>query len=132
MAIYHLHAKMIQRSKGKNVVAAAAYRHAAKMHADNEGLDFDYTKKTDVAHSEILIPKDPPQWLKSLMPTEQKNVNEASEELWNLVESVEKRKDAQLAREIEFSLPIELSQEQNIQLAREFIYDQFVLFFGSL
>ena len=44
-----------------------------------------------------------------------------------MVEASEKRVDSQLAREIEFSLPIELTQDQNIQLAREFIQDQFVL-----
>src|ERR1700733_10459600 len=44
-----------------------------------------------------------------------------------MVEASEKRVDSQLAREIEFSLPIELNKDQNIQLAREFIQDQFVL-----
>ena len=47
--------------------------------------------------------------------------------LWNLVEACEKRIDAQLAREIEFALPLELNQEQSIQLTRKFIHDQFVL-----
>ena len=28
MAIYHLHAKVIQRSKGQNVIAASAYRQS--------------------------------------------------------------------------------------------------------
>ena len=37
MAIYHLHAQMIQRSKGKNTVAAAAYRRAAKLYDEKEG-----------------------------------------------------------------------------------------------
>ena len=36
------------------------------------------------------------------------------------------RKDAQLAREIEFALPRELSKKDNIKLAREFVKAEFV------
>src|SRR3546814_19270513 len=46
--------------------------------------------------------------------------------LWNEVEAGEKRKDAQLAREVEFSIPRELKQQQGVQLAREFVEKQFV------
>src|SRR3546814_4119302 len=46
--------------------------------------------------------------------------------LWNEVEAGEKRKDAQLAREVEFSIPRELNQQQGIQLARDFVEKQFV------
>ena len=40
--------------------------------------------------------------------------------------SNEKRKDAQLAREFNFALPRELTLEQNIELAREFVKETFV------
>src|SRR3546814_9131905 len=46
--------------------------------------------------------------------------------LWNEVEGAEKRKDAQLAHEVEFSIPRELNHQQGIQLAREFVEKQFV------
>jgi ATP-dependent exoDNAse (exonuclease V) alpha subunit len=46
--------------------------------------------------------------------------------LWNEVEAGEKRKDAQLAREVEFSIPRELNQAQGVALAREFVEKQFV------
>src|SRR5690348_16732793 len=127
MAIYHLTAKLIQRSKGKNVVASAAYRRATRMYAEREDLTFDFTKKKDVIHTEMLITEHSPAWLTSLTSTNETNAHSGSEKLWNLIEYIEKRKDAQLAREIEFALPIELSKEQNIELAREFIKDQFVL-----
>jgi hypothetical protein len=39
------------------------------------------------------------------------------ESLWNAVEAAEKRKDAQLTREIEFALPRELDQSQGIEPA---------------
>jgi Ti-type conjugative transfer relaxase TraA len=48
------------------------------------------------------------------------------EALWNAVEAGEKRKDAQLARDIEFALPQELSHEQAIALARDFVRREFV------
>jgi len=38
----------------------------------------------------------------------------------------ERYKTAQLAREIEISLPVELSREQNIILAREYVQKHFV------
>ena len=46
--------------------------------------------------------------------------------LWNAVEKCERYKTAQLAREIEISLPVELSREQNITLAREYVQKHFV------
>ena len=46
--------------------------------------------------------------------------------LWNFVKQVEKRKDAQLAREFVFSLPLELSVAQNVTLATEFVMAAFV------
>jgi Ti-type conjugative transfer relaxase TraA len=48
------------------------------------------------------------------------------EKLWNAVEKAENRKDAQLAREFNFALPIELTLEQNIELAKEFVIEAFV------
>src|SRR3546814_873107 len=46
--------------------------------------------------------------------------------LWNEVEAGEKRKDAQLAREVEFSIPREMNQAQGVELARDFVNKQFV------
>lgn len=46
--------------------------------------------------------------------------------LWNTVESIEKRKDAQLAREMDIALPRELSASQRLNLIRVFVKDQFV------
>ena len=47
------------------------------------------------------------------------------EALWSAVEAGEKRKDAQLARDIEFALPQELSREHAIALARDFVRSEF-------
>jgi len=48
------------------------------------------------------------------------------ERLWNDVEAFEKRKVAQLAREVEFALPREMTKRQGIELARDFVQSEFV------
>jgi hypothetical protein len=46
--------------------------------------------------------------------------------VWNEVEAGEKRKDAQLAREFQFSISREMNQQQGVQLTRDFVDWQFV------
>ena len=114
MAIYHFSAKVIGRSGGRSAVASAAYRAAERLHDEKLDRDHDYTDKAGVVHSEILLPEGAPErWLDRGT-------------LWNEVEAGEKRKDAQLAREIEISLPRELTQAEAIRLAQDFVREQFV------
>jgi ATP-dependent exoDNAse (exonuclease V) alpha subunit len=122
MAIYHFSAKIIARSRGQSAVAAAAYRRATKFKDARLGYTQDYSKKEKVIHGEIVIPENSPAWLKTLIKT---NNHQAAEQLWNLVEQTERRKDSGLAREIVFALPLELNEQQNIALARSFIQEQF-------
>ena len=86
MAIYHLSTKPISRGKGQSAVACAAYRSAEKLMDERCDKVHDYTKKQDVAHSEILTPDISPEWMTN------------REKLWNHVEKIENRKDARLAR----------------------------------
>ena len=114
MAIYHFSAKVIGRSAGRSAVASAAYRAAELLHDEKLDQDYDYTAKAGVVHSEIMLPSGAPgRWLDR-------------ETLWNEVEAGEKRKDAQLARDIEISLPRELGRAEAIKLARDFVQEQFV------
>ena len=115
MAIYHFSAKVISRANGSSAVAAAAYRSASRL--DDERLDraHDFTNKTGVIHSEILAPNEA---ARAAWPEQAK--------LWNAVEASEKRKDAQLAREVEFSIPREMDQAQGVALARDFVQREFV------
>lgn len=46
--------------------------------------------------------------------------------MWNAVEKIEKAKNSQLAREIEIAIPKELSPEQQIELVRQYVNDNFV------
>ncbi len=114
MAIFHLSAKVISRSSGRSAVAAAAYRGAERLHDERLDRDRDFTNKDGVVHSEVMLPEGAAQELSD------------RERLWNAVEAAEKRKDAQLAREVEFAIPRELSQEQGIELARDFLEAEFV------
>lgn len=114
MAIYRFSASVISRSKGRSSVAAAAYRSGSELEDQRTGVTHDYTRKGDVQHSEILAPDNAPEWMHD------------REALWNGVESAERRKDAQVAREVQLALPRELSTEQQIELVREFARDEFV------
>lgn len=127
MAIYHLTVKTITRTKGQSSVRSAAYRHAARMFDERAQKYENYSDKKNVIHCEIIAPLDPPQWLKDILLLREDNFLLASEALWNKVELSEKMQTSQLAREVEFALPIELEKEKAIFLAREFITDQFVL-----
>jgi len=114
MAIFHARMQVIGRSTGRSAVAAAAYRAAERLHDERQGRDHDFTAKEGVVHSEIMLPAGAPErW-------------QDRATLWNEVEATEKRKDAQLAREMEFSIPRELSQPEAIRLARDFVHEQFV------
>jgi Ti-type conjugative transfer relaxase TraA len=114
MAIYHLHVKVIGRKSGSSVVASAAYRLASRLRDDRLERSHDFSAKRGVVHSEVLLPEHAPEaWTDR-------------ERLWNDVEAFEVRKDAQLAREVEFALPREMTQAQGIELAREFAQAEFV------
>jgi Ti-type conjugative transfer relaxase TraA len=114
MAIYHLHVKVIGRKAGSSAVASAAYRSASRLRDDRLERSHDFSNKRGVVHSEVMLPEDAPeQW-------------SDRERLWNDVEAFEVRKDAQLAREVEFALPREMTQAQGIELARDFVQAEFV------
>ena len=114
MAIYHFSAQTISRSQGRSAVGCSAYRSAAELFDERYGKTHDYTGKQDVVYSEIMLPHNALLWMGD------------REKLWNAVEANEKRKDAQLAREIQVSLPRELTLPENIELIKEFVQKEFV------
>lgn len=118
MAQFRLSAAIVSRSSGKSVVAAAAYRAAQKLLDERTGDVKDYSRKRGVLYSEILTPDNAPAWMLD------------RQQLWNEVERREdqstRRNQAQLARDIELSLPHELTHEQRVELLREFVKAEFV------
>ena len=114
MAIYHFSVKVISRATGASAVASAAYRSASRLRDERLDRDHDFTNKSGVVHSEILLPDGAPDHLSDRAT------------LWNTVEAGEKRKDAQLSRELEFAIPREMDQAQGIELARDFVQREMV------
>ena len=114
MAIYHLSMKIISRSSGYSAVASAAYRSGSLMLDERTGLTHDYTRKSGVAEAVILTPATAPAWC----------TNRA--ELWNAVEKAERRKNSQLAREIELAIPHELPQDAARETVLAFVRENFV------
>lgn len=114
MAIYHLSAKTISRSAGRSSTAASAYRAGCEIADNRTGEIFDYSKKKGVEYSQIMLPSTAPERLKD------RSI------LWNEVELSEKRKDAQVAREIEIALPVELHWQEQSDLIRAYVQKHFV------
>ncbi len=114
MAIYHFSAKVISRANGSSAVAAAAYRSASRL--EDERLGRATTSPTRAAWStpRVMAPEGAPErW-------------QDREALVERGRGGEKRKDAQLAREVEFSIPREMSQAEGVELARDFVQREFV------
>lgn len=114
MAIYHFHCAFISRSKGLSAVAVAGRRAGERLYDSRLGKKVGCAED-DVVFKAILLPSVAPKWMLD------------REKLWNAVEQAEGRKDSRLARDIDISLPQELSNEQNIKLATEFVQDEFVV-----
>lgn len=116
MAIFHCQVKIISRktSKSKSSVASAAYRAGEKLRDEQKDIIFDYSRKNDVYYSEIVAPEGSPLFVYD------------RQQLWNRIEELEKRKDAQLAREVIVGIPVELRNDQRVELVREFALENFV------
>jgi len=84
------------------------------IHDSRTGQDHKYGNRGGVIESEIIAPEDAPDWVQDRA------------ELWNVVEHGEKRKDAQLAREVEISLPHELDHGQRRALLSSFVSQRYV------
>src|SRR5215470_592256 len=112
MAIFRLQLTSITRTGGHSSVAAAAYRAGERIRDDRTNELHNHSRRTDVTHSEILVPTDLSgtnmEWAR----------NRAS--LWNSVETAETRKNAHVATEIQVTLPHELAPERRLAMVRTF------------
>ena len=109
----HTHVDIVTRSKGASVIAKAAYNARDKLNDEHYGKVHDYSKKEDLVFSKIFLPEHIPKEFSD------------REYLWNSVEKIEKSKNSQLARNLLFTLPRELNQEDRIKLISEFIEENF-------
>src|SRR5207253_2175531 len=89
-------------------------RSGSRLRDERLDRSHDFSAKRGVVHSEVMLPDNAPEaW-------------GDRERLWNEVEAFEIRKDAQLAREVEFAIPREMTQAQGIELARDFARGEFL------
>lgn len=95
-------------------MAAAAYRAGVDLVNERDGMRYNYSRRKGIEGAVIMAPDGAPEWVKERTT------------LWNHVETIEKRKDAQLAREITLALPAELSSDQRQTLVRNFVQKHFV------
>ncbi len=109
----HTHVDIVKRSKGASVIAKAAYNARDKLNDEHYGKVHDYSKKEDLVFSKIFLPEHIPKEFSD------------REYLWNSVEKIEKSKNSQLARNLLFTLPRELNEEDRIKLISEFIEENF-------
>ncbi|MEK4948695.1 MobA/MobL family protein, partial [Carnobacterium sp. FSL W8-0810] len=84
MAIYHVSAKIISRSKGQSAISSAAYRSGEKLYSERYNETKFYRRDIQPV-TFILKPTHAPDWCLN------------RERLWNEVENYEKSKNAQLS-----------------------------------
>lgn len=114
IALYHFSIAQIKRSAGQSAIASAAYRAGERLYSSYYGEVSDYTKKGGVIASEIMLPPHAPEIY----------LDRAT--LWNAVENCEKHPKAQLAYSFDIAMQNELTLEENMELARKFVQEQFV------
>jgi len=107
---YHFDVKIVQRSKGQNAIAAAAYQARDLLHDLRTGLIKDFSKeRDDLIFDGIFAPKGAPAWANN------------REQLWNTVEKREgDTPNRQTARRIVAALPNDLSDQQRRYIVSNF------------
>ncbi|WP_051124081.1 MobQ family relaxase [Dickeya sp. DW 0440] len=115
MAIFHLSFSMLKRSAGKSSCYLAAYNARERIEDMRTGDVYDYSYRSDLFHHCILAPEHTPF-----------NIVENSAVLWNEIEKIEKRKDAQLSRYFDIAIPVELDNDAKIALVKNYCKRNFV------
>ena len=113
MAIPVLKVKAISRGNDDWVVGAASYRAGEKLYDESAEKYHDYSNRSGIRESGIVVTPNAPDWASN------------REKLWNAVEANEKRKDAQLAKEVQVALPYELSNDEQKSFLLSYIDDTF-------
>ena len=108
MAIFVASTKSISRGKGQSAVASASYRAGVALNDEKYGKKHDYSKRSGVMSADII------------MPSHLANMKLEREQIWNMAEAVENRKDSRVAREWLVNLPYELDEESRKDIAHKF------------
>jgi hypothetical protein len=108
MAHYHFDAKLVKRKDERTATQVAAYKLGQPIQCRSSAKTYDYSSNSRVSANGIEAPDGAPSWVFD------------HGELWNAVECREVRKDAQLLRDYELSLPHELSPAAHIRIVKSF------------
>ena len=113
MTCPHFEINIVKRSEGGSAVSAAAYQTGEKLFSDWDRKYMYHGTKEELVLKEILLPAHaPPEFADR-------------NKLWNSAEAAEPNWNSQLARRLKIALPVELSMEDNIALAREYCEKEF-------
>ena len=105
---------IVSRKEGESAVSAAAYQTGEHIYSRRDREVKYEGPKEELVLKEIILPAHaPPKFADR-------------ETLWNSVEAAERNWNSQLCRRLKIALPRELSQEENIALAREYVQKEFV------
>jgi hypothetical protein len=108
VAIFHVSMHKVSRGEGRSVVACAAYRSGQDLICEREGRAHTYGWRSiqgQVGQTFLFLPS---------------GETTDRQQFWNSIEAHHKRGDAILAREIEMSLPHELTHEQRAQIVHDY------------
>jgi ATP-dependent exoDNAse (exonuclease V) alpha subunit len=112
LAIFRLQIRPVSRAKGENAVEAAAYISRERLRDEQGQRTYNYRRRGGLVHAEILVPLREQATAPPALPQRA--------ELWNQAERAERKRNARVAREYQFSLPHELEPTDRIALARRF------------
>lgn len=114
MAIMHINFKILKRSEGKSSIYLAAYNNRERLKDERTGAIWNYTKKQDLYHSEIMLPDNAPDRFRDRVT------------LYNEIEKTERRADSQIVRYFIVALPRDLSPDENKKLLKKYLKKNFV------
>lgn len=114
--VIHFSVKIIGRGQGKyrSAVGYAAYCARTRLRNERDGRIYNWSERKDLVFSKIMLPENAPRRYFD------------RKILWNEVEEVEKSKNAQLARILVISLPIEFSADTRERVVCQYVQDVFV------
>jgi Ti-type conjugative transfer relaxase TraA len=117
MAIAFARARYLSRLTGGNACRSASYNAREAITDVRTGERYSFAHRDAPEHHAVLLPEGADA---AALGT--------GAQLWNVAEGAERRRDAQVAREIVLALPAdrELSPEDRIELARSFAREHFV------
>ncbi|MDM8365719.1 MobQ family relaxase [Bacillus thuringiensis] len=113
MAIFYYDVNILNKAD-HSAVATAAYDSDQSLYSERDDEIKKYRPREVAPESYILAPSHAPVWVKD------------REKLWNEVEFVEKQWNAQLARRLIFALPVELSEQEQIEILLQHCQECFV------